>query len=48
MTKRVTKTYRPPGTAPIRRATGADQLEALRWLCRKFPAQAGEIVGEQG
>jgi len=28
----------------IRRATSADQLEALRWLVKKFPKQATQIV----
>jgi HNH endonuclease len=28
----------------VRRATGADQVEVLRWLIRKFPAQSSEIV----
>jgi 5-methylcytosine-specific restriction endonuclease McrA len=31
----------------IRRATGADQLEVLKWLCRKFPNQAKSILNEQ-
>lgn len=30
----------------IRRATGADQLEALKWLISKFPAQASKFLGE--
>jgi hypothetical protein len=29
--------------AQIRRATGADQLEILRWLIRKFPNQTKDI-----
>lgn len=28
----------------IRRATGADQLEVLKWLVTKFPRQAADIV----
>lgn len=28
----------------IRRATGADQLEVLKWLITKFPRQAADIV----
>ena len=28
----------------VRRATGADQVEVLRWLVRKFPNQATEIL----
>lgn len=28
----------------VRRATGADQAEVLRWLIRKFPAQAAELL----
>lgn len=28
----------------IRRATGADQLEVLRWLTRKFPIQAQDFL----
>ena len=30
----------------VRRATGADQVEVLRWLVRKFPKQAAELVEE--
>lgn len=30
----------------IRRATSVDQLEAMRWLIRKFPAQAREATGK--
>jgi len=30
----------------IRRATGADQLEALKWLTTKFPAQAKKLLDE--
>jgi hypothetical protein len=28
----------------IRRATGADQLEVLKWLIRKFPDQANKLI----
>jgi hypothetical protein len=28
----------------VRRATGADQVEVLRWLVRKFPKQAEELL----
>jgi hypothetical protein len=28
----------------VRRATGADQLEVLRWLVRKFPKQAEQLL----
>lgn len=28
----------------LRRATAADQLEAMRWLMKKFPHQAGEML----
>ncbi|MDA8157399.1 MAG: HNH endonuclease [Actinomycetota bacterium] len=28
----------------VRRATGADQVEVLRWLARKFPKQTAEIL----
>ncbi len=28
----------------IRRATGADQLEVLKWLTKKFPAQVQDLV----
>ena len=28
----------------VRRATGADQLELLRWLLRKFPNQAAKLL----
>lgn len=31
----------------VRRATGADQVEVLRWLVRKFPKQAAEILAER-
>jgi len=31
----------------IRRATGADQLEVLKWLARKYPAQTAQIVNGQ-
>jgi hypothetical protein len=30
----------------VRRATGSVQVETLRWLVRKFPKQAAEILGE--
>lgn len=30
----------------VRRATGADQVEVLRWLVRKFPKQTAEILAE--
>ncbi|MGZ8217571.1 HNH endonuclease [Methylomagnum sp.] len=30
--------------AQIRRATGADQVEILKWLVRKFPKQAAAII----
>ena len=30
----------------VRRATGEDQVEVLRWLVRKFPKQTGEALGE--
>ena len=30
----------------VRRATGGDQLEVLRWLIRKFPKQTAEIARE--
>ena len=30
----------------VRRATGADQVEVLGWLVRKFPKQAAEILAE--
>jgi len=30
----------------VRRATGADQVEVLRWLVRKFPKQAAEILAD--
>lgn len=32
--------------AQLRRATGQDQLEVLRWLIRKFPQQARSYVEE--
>jgi hypothetical protein len=28
----------------VRRATGADQVEVLRWLARKFPKQTAELI----
>jgi hypothetical protein len=31
----------------VRRATGSDQVEVLRWLIRKFPKQAAEILPRQ-
>ena len=30
--------------AQVRRATGTDQVELLKWLVRKFPKQAGEFL----
>jgi hypothetical protein len=30
--------------AQIRRATGTDQIAILRWLLRKYPAQADQIL----
>jgi hypothetical protein len=30
--------------AQIRRAASADQIEALKWLIRKFPEQAGKFI----
>lgn len=30
----------------VRRATGADQVEVLRWLLRKFPKQAQQLLSE--
>lgn len=30
--------------AQVRRATGADQVEVLKWLIRKFPKQAAELL----
>jgi len=30
----------------VRRATGADQLEVLRWLLQKFPKQADKLLKE--
>lgn len=32
--------------AQVRRATGADQLELLKWLIRKFPKQAASLLRE--
>lgn len=31
----------------VRRATGGDQIEVLRWLIRKFPEQAAGISGKK-
>jgi hypothetical protein len=31
----------------VRRATGADQVDVLRWLVRKFPKQAAKILAEK-
>lgn len=31
----------------VRRATGADQLEVLKWLLAKFPSQAAGMFGKQ-
>lgn len=28
----------------LRRATGADQVEVLRWLARKFPKQSADVL----
>lgn len=33
--------------AQIRRATGADQVEILKWLIRKFPKQAFAIINAE-
>lgn len=33
--------------AQIRRATGADQVEVLKWLVHKFPKQASAIIASQ-
>jgi len=30
----------------VRRATGGDQLEVLKWLITKYPVQAAKIVGK--
>jgi hypothetical protein len=30
----------------VRRATGADEVEVLRWLIRKFPKQTAEILAQ--
>jgi hypothetical protein len=30
----------------VRRATGGDQMEVLRWLVRKFPKQVAGILSE--
>jgi len=38
---------RPSAGSPLvqlRRATGADQVEVLRWLAQRFPKQATEIL----
>lgn len=32
----------------VRRATGADQLEVLRWLINKFPKQTSDTLKEDG
>lgn len=32
----------------VRRATSGDQLELLRWLVRKFPSQAAEMLSPKG
>lgn len=32
----------------IRRATGADQVEVLRWLIRKFPDQSAALLKQSG
>jgi len=32
--------------AQVRRATGADQVEVLKWLVRKFPKQAASFLSE--
>ncbi len=32
----------------VRRATGADQVEVLRWLARKFPAQTAKALSDAG
>lgn len=31
----------------VRRATGADQVEVLRWLVRKFPNQTSDLLKEE-
>ena len=31
----------------LRRATAADQLDALKWLCTKFPLQAAKMTNPQ-
>lgn len=31
----------------VRRATGSDQVEVLRWLLRKFPEQAAQLLAER-
>jgi 5-methylcytosine-specific restriction endonuclease McrA len=33
--------------AQIRRAPGKDQLDVLKWLLKKFPQQAGELLGSK-
>jgi hypothetical protein len=33
--------------AQVRRATGSDQVELLRWLIRKFPKQSAQILTEK-
>lgn len=32
--------------AQVRRATGADQVEVLKWLVRKFPKQAADLLAD--
>jgi 5-methylcytosine-specific restriction endonuclease McrA len=32
--------------AQLRRATGTDQLEVMKWLIRKFPTQTAKILEE--
>jgi hypothetical protein len=31
----------------VRRATGADQIEVLKWLTRKYPAQASGLISQK-
>ena len=31
----------------VRRAKGGDQLEVLKWLIQKFPAQANDLLGDK-
>lgn len=33
--------------AQVRRATGADQLEVLKWLLKKFPRQANTLLRDR-